>query len=116
MMKHVVVVLTEPNEGREDEFNDYYENLHLDEVLQSTGWSSAQRFKLVDEQGRACPLPYLALYEVETDDSKDVFGNTERHAQSARAKRLPQQADRRRLGICRNRAGTHALRLRDIHK
>lgn len=72
-MKHVVVVLTEPNEGREDEFNDYYENLHLDEVLQSTGWSSAQRFKLVDEQGRACPLPYLALYEVEADDSKDVL-------------------------------------------
>ena len=67
-MKHVVVVLTEPTKGREDEFNDYYENLHLDEVLQSTGWDTAQRFKLVDEQGRACPLPYLALYEVDAED------------------------------------------------
>ena len=72
-MKHMVVVLTEPNEGREDEFNDYYENLHLDEVLQSTGWKSAQRFKLVDEQGQACPLPYLALYEVDVDDSRAVL-------------------------------------------
>ena len=72
-MKHMVVVLTEPNDGREEEFNDYYENLHLDEVLASTGWSSAQRFKLVDEQGRDCPLPYLALYEVDVDDSKDVL-------------------------------------------
>ena len=72
-MKHVVVVLTEPNEGREDEFNDYYENLHLDEVLRSTGWDTAQRFKLVDEQGRACPLPYLALYEVDAEDSKEVL-------------------------------------------
>lgn len=72
-MKHVVVVLTEPTEGRDDEFNDYYENLHLDEVLASTGWENAQRFKLVDEQGRDCPLPYLALYEVDVDDSADVL-------------------------------------------
>ena len=72
-MKHVVVVLTEPNEGREDDFNDYYENLHLDEVLATTGWKNAQRFRLVDEQGRACPLPYLALYEVDVEDSEDVL-------------------------------------------
>ncbi len=66
-MKHVVVVLTEPTAGREAEYNDYYENLHLDEVLASTGWRSAQRFELVDQQGLPCPLPYLALYEVEGD-------------------------------------------------
>lgn len=72
-MKHVVVVLTEPNEGKEQEFNDYYENLHLDEVLSSTSWESAQRFKLVDQQGKACPLPYLAFYEVEAENSEDVL-------------------------------------------
>ena len=72
-MKHVVVVLTEPNEGREKDFNDYYEKQHLDEVLSSTGWESAQRFKLVDEQGRSCPLPYLAFYEVEAENSEDVL-------------------------------------------
>jgi len=72
-MKHVVVVLTEPNEGKQEEFDDYYENLHLDEVLSSTGWDSAQRFKLVDEAGSACPLPYLAFYEVEAEKSEDVL-------------------------------------------
>ena len=66
-MKHVVVVLTEPTAGREQEYNAYYEKQHLDEVLATTGWSSAQRFELVDEQGAACPLPYLALYELDTD-------------------------------------------------
>ena len=72
-MKHIVAVLTEPTEGREAEFNDYYENLHLDEVLASTGWKSAQRFALTDQVGQACPLPYLALYEVEADDAGDII-------------------------------------------
>ena len=72
-MKHLVVVLTEPSEGQEEEFNDYYENLHLDEVIKTTGWETAQRFKLVDEQGRSCPLPYLALYEVESENSEEIL-------------------------------------------
>ena len=63
-MKQIAVVLTEPVEGREAEYNDYYENLHLDEVIATTGWISAQRFKLTDQQGVACALPYLALQEV----------------------------------------------------
>jgi len=72
-MRHLVVVLTEPTAGREQEYNEYYENLHLDEVLATTGWISAQRFKLTDQQGMPCPLPYLAVYEVEADDPHSVL-------------------------------------------
>ena len=72
-MKHIIVVLTEPTQGREAEYNDYYENLHLDEVLATTDCSSAQRFKLSAEQGLACPLPYLAYYEVEADHAGTVL-------------------------------------------
>ncbi len=72
-MKHVVVVLTEPVAGREAEYDEYYEKLHLDEVLATTGWSSAQRFKLGAEQGMACPLPYLAFYEAEAPDAATVM-------------------------------------------
>ena len=61
--KQFVLVLSEPTEGQQEAYHDYYEQLHLDEVLASTGWTSAQRFKLVDEAGQSCPLPYLALYE-----------------------------------------------------
>ncbi len=74
-MKHIVVVLTEPTAGREAEYNDYYERLHLDEVLATTIMNSAQRFKLTDQQGLPCPLPYLALYEVEADDASTVLAN-----------------------------------------
>lgn len=72
-MKHVVVVLTEPTTGRDAEYNDYYEHQHLDDVLATTGWTSAQRFKLVDQQGMPCPLPYLAIYELESDDSPAIL-------------------------------------------
>ena len=67
--KQIVLVLTEPTKGNEDEFNRYYEDVHLDEVIETTGWTFAQRFKLVDEAGSACPLPYLAYYETKSSDS-----------------------------------------------
>lgn len=95
-MKHIVVVLTEPTEGREAEYNDYYEKLHLDEVLATTLMSSAQRFKLTQQQGAACPLPYLALYEVEADDPKDVLVNLN----ATRAQRVQSDAlNRRTAGV-----------------
>lgn len=72
-MKHMVVVLTEPTEGQKEEFDEYYEKRHIDEVLASTGWSAGQRFELTDEAGAKCPLPFLALYETEGDDPKAVI-------------------------------------------
>ena len=70
---YLVLVLTEPTEGDEDQFNHYYENTHLDEVIATTGWLSAQRFKLVDEAGEGCPLPYLATYEVSAGSAEEVI-------------------------------------------
>jgi hypothetical protein len=72
-MKHLVAVLAEPTPGNETEFNDYYENLHLGEVLATTGWNTGQRFALTDEAGQKCPHKYLALYEVEADDAADII-------------------------------------------
>lgn len=72
MAKHVVVVLSEPVEGREAAFNDWYENTHIGEVLQSTGWETGQRFVLTAEKGEKCPLRHLALYEVEAESGEDV--------------------------------------------
>ena len=71
--KHLVLVLTEPTEGQEDAFHDYYENTHLDEVIASAGWQSAQRFKYVGNAGEPAPLPFLAVYEAEGEDADDVL-------------------------------------------
>ncbi len=70
LKNHLVLVLTEPAEGREAEFNDYYENTHLDEVLNSAGYDTAQRFQLVDGVGEPCPLPYLAVYKARAENAE----------------------------------------------
>lgn len=71
--KFLVLVLTEPNEGKEEAFNAYYENIHLDEVIESADFLTAQRFKVAAEVGEPAPLPYLAVYEAEGESAEEVL-------------------------------------------
>ena len=73
MGRHVVVVMSNPVEGKEDEFHDWYENTHLDEVLTSCGWQSAQRFTLTAERGAKSGFSHLASYEAEGDSAEAVI-------------------------------------------
>jgi hypothetical protein len=63
---HVLVVYSSPVAGQESEYNQWYDEQHLKDVLQAPGFLAAQRFKLPDEPDRA-PC-YLALYEMRTED------------------------------------------------
>ncbi|MBV8134304.1 MAG: hypothetical protein JO121_01505 [Deltaproteobacteria bacterium] len=71
MAKYAFIVLTNPVEGKESEYNDWYNRQHIPDVLNVPGFVSAQRFRLADTQmnrdeNRA--HKYLAIYEIETDD------------------------------------------------
>ena len=69
MARYVMMVLTNATEGNDEEFNDWYTNQHLPDVLNLRGFTAAHRYELV--AGPSLPAPshkYLALYEVETDD------------------------------------------------
>ena len=70
MAKHTLVVLANAVEGTDDQFNDWYNNTHLSDVLKLSGFVAAQRFALSGTQlgGGKAPYGYLALYEVETED------------------------------------------------
>lgn len=83
MSRHILVVLTNPTAGKEQEFNDWYTNKHLDEVIQIPGFVSARRFKLCDDQldgYTASGHRYLALYELEGDVGKTLEALHERVA------------------------------------
>lgn len=68
MSDNILVVLTNPVPGREDEFNDWYSNVHIQEICTIPGFKSAQRFKLGDAQmGPAGAHQYLAIYEIDGD-------------------------------------------------
>jgi hypothetical protein len=68
MATALLVVLTNPVEGREDEYNEWYTGQHLDDVLTAAGFQAAQRFKFVESKLSRRPVaPYLAIYEVDAD-------------------------------------------------
>ena len=74
MKKYTLVVLTNAVAGLEEEYNDWYTNHHLTDVLKVPGIKAAQRFQQVGEPISADPLyRYLATYELETDDPKSVL-------------------------------------------
>ena len=68
MGRYKLVVLSNPVDGREDEYNDWYSDQHLGDVVAVPGFRSAQRFRLRDPMGYAHAQRYLAIYEIEADD------------------------------------------------
>ncbi len=69
------LVFSNPVEGRDGEFNEWYDTVHAPEVLAIPGILSAQRFDLEEPDGAdaAPPAPshrYLTVYEVDGDVGK----------------------------------------------
>jgi len=73
MPKGILVVSSGPVEaGREAEYNNWYNDVHLVDVLKVAGFTAAARYKKVGADDD--PQPYLAIYEVEADDLQGAFG------------------------------------------
>lgn len=75
MPRYSLIVFTNPVAGTEDEYNDWYTNTHLPDVLRIPGVSGAQRFRRGDIQRDDGPFPwgYLAIYECDTEDVRGVI-------------------------------------------
>ncbi|MGB3501623.1 MAG: hypothetical protein WBA44_08375 [Mesorhizobium sp.] len=85
MTTELLVVFTNPVEGKDDEYNDWYDNQHLGDVLNVPGVRSAQRFGLGPVQRMPAPHPwkYMAIYEVETQRIDEVVATLNRLPGSA---------------------------------
>lgn len=69
-MDDLLLVLSNPNDGRHDEFNDWYSNIHIRNVMRLPGSSAVQRLRRVDAPVGEGPgvaadqgFEYLAVYE-----------------------------------------------------
>jgi hypothetical protein len=72
-MKYLLVGFGNCVEGREDEYHDWYNNRHMDDVLNIPGFVKGQRFVIHDTNvaGQSkSPWKYLALFEIATDDMR----------------------------------------------
>jgi hypothetical protein len=64
MPKGIMYVETMPvSPDREAEYHQWYNDVHLPEIVSIDGFVSARRFAPIDENG-----PFIAIYELDTDD------------------------------------------------
>jgi hypothetical protein len=79
MARYVYAVFSNAVAGKEDEYNRWYTEQHLDDVLRVPGFIAAQRFRLALEDA-AAPAQHLAIYEMETDDPRKTLAELEARA------------------------------------
>jgi hypothetical protein len=80
MQRGIVLVFSAPaSPDREDEYNQWYDDVHLKEVLAVDGFVDGRRYELDPDQPRppapGTPLavqPYVAVYEVEAEQVSDA--------------------------------------------
>jgi hypothetical protein len=81
MPNQIMLVMTEATAGMEDEYNEWYTNVHLPEVLKVPGVEAAQRFVAASrEDGAAPPRKYLTIYEYSLDRKQVEDGIRTAHA------------------------------------
>jgi len=75
MRRFKMLVFSEPFEGQDDAYNEWYTGRHLKDVCALDGFTAAQRFTLHSVSMGQTLNRYLAIYEVETDDPEWVVEN-----------------------------------------
>lgn len=68
MPKFKMLILSNPVDGHDEEFNRWYDDVHLPDVFKVTGVTGAERYRMRSGEG----WKYLAIYELDCDDSAAV--------------------------------------------
>ena len=75
---HLFLVLTNPTAGMEDEYNRWYNDQHVPDVLGVDGFVGVQRFKLSAPPGAPEPhWGYVAFYEIDRNKVAEAFKGLE---------------------------------------
>lgn len=76
MARYEYVILSQAVEGQQEEFERWYDEIHLADVLKIPGVVAARRSRIVNLEATRLDIPAwtsLATYEMETDDPKKVL-------------------------------------------
>lgn len=80
MGKYILVATSGIRKGKEDEFNEWHDNIHIPDVCSLPGVTSGRRF--VAHSATPATSTNMAIYEIETEDPLDVFGELAQRVQS----------------------------------
>jgi hypothetical protein len=71
--RYKMLILSRPRQGREARYNEWYDRVHLPQMLALPGFKAAQRFRHTRTLGEREAFPYAALYDIETRNLDGVL-------------------------------------------
>lgn len=80
MPSYKLIAFTDPTVGQDRDYNAWYNNVHMADVVSIPGFKSAQRFVLKTVTAGKLENRYVAIYEMETDDPEGVMAEVGRRA------------------------------------
>lgn len=71
MARYQILIYSRPLAGQDDTFNDWYDRVHVGDVLGVPGFLTCQRYVLREKDQ---PPRYAAAYEIESDNPQATLG------------------------------------------
>jgi hypothetical protein len=91
--RYAYLVMSDPLPGREWDFNDGYQNMHMGDLVQLPGWTGAQRFRLVPVMPREMKPLYrrgnLIIWDQEGDDLAKLQGESRAAIAGGKSRLIP---------------------------
>lgn len=95
LMKAILLVYSDANAGDDDAYNEWYDNVHLPEVLAVPGFVAARRYAAEPSVHGELPANrYLAIYEIEADDAAGLSAAQQALSTAARDMQMSAAFDR----------------------
>ena len=78
-----MVVTSGAKDGRDAEYNEWYDNIHIHDVCAVPGITRGQRWDAMPEASvNPPPAAYLAIYEIDADDPRSATNELMRRSQA----------------------------------
>jgi len=87
MAKYIMVVESNPTPGDDAEYNKWYDEIHIPEVCAIPGITGGRRY--ASDPAAPGERPYLAIYDMETDDPQKVMSELTSRAGSGALRMTP---------------------------
>ena len=89
MAHYLLVVPSSAKPGQDDDYNRWYDETHLGDLLAIPGVTAGRRYDADPASPNPPDARYLAVYEIETDDPGQVLAELGRRAQAGEMKISP---------------------------
>jgi hypothetical protein len=74
MASYRMIMLSSALPGRDEEYQRWYDEVHIPDMLKVPGFVAAQRFRIARNVTGKTEFPYVAIYEIEADSPEAAVG------------------------------------------